>query len=56
MKDSKHLFAINTKNIMIDKVKIVRTVIDDGQEQYMRFIDEHFEKSTKLLFDQIKKN
>ena len=35
---------------------MVWTILDHGQEQYMTFIEERFEKRTKLLSDPVKSN
>ena len=56
-KDSKYIFAIDTKNVTSDEVvHAVWTILDHGQEQYITFIEECFVKRTKLLSDPIKSN
>ena len=55
--DSKYIFAIDTKNVTSDEVvHMVWTILDQGQEQFITFIEECFEKRTKLLSDPIKSN
>ena len=57
MKTASTFLPLTPKMSRCDEVvHAVWTVLDHGQEQYMTFIEECFEKRTKLLPDPIKSN
>ena len=57
IEDTDHLFALDTKDIMSeDVIDTVRGIVQLGQEQYNKFIEERFLKAEKPVSETIPRN